>query len=220
MVVALEDAPAGTLSRLSRAGFRRSHGYAYRPSCPDCSACVSIRIPVARFAPDRTQRRILRRNFDLTGVEVAAIATREHYALFKPYVTHRHSDGDMAQMSFADFRAMLENALDETCLIEHRGPDGRLVAAVLADRLADGPSAVYSFFDPAQIQRSLGTYVVLDLVARARADGLPHVYLGYWIEESRKMTYKSRFRPTEILSQGLWRTLAIGADTAQEIQER
>lgn len=219
MVVALDGAPAGTLSRLSRAGFRRSHGYAYRPSCPDCSACVSIRIPVARFMPDRTQRRIQRRNSDLTRIEVAAVATREHYALFKPYVTHRHSDGEMAQMSFGDFRAMIESALDETCLIEHRGPDGRLVAAVLADRLSDGPSAVYSFFDPTQAQRSLGTYVVLDLVARARAEGLPHVYLGYWIEASRKMTYKSRFRPTEILSRGLWRTLTVEDEVSGEMRE-
>lgn len=208
MVVSLDETPAGTFDRLSRTGFRRSHAFAYRPACPGCNACVPIRIPAAAFAPDRTQKRIARRNADLSGEERPAVANREQYAMFKAYVTDRHGDGDMAQMTFSDYRAMIEDAVDATRLIEHRDGGGRLIAAVLADRLADGLSAVYSFFDPSQPRRSLGTHVVLDLIGRAEADGLPFVYLGYWIADSRKMAYKRRFRPAEVMIDGSWRPLA------------
>ena len=208
VVVALDETPAGTFDRLSQTGFRRSHAFAYRPACPGCNACVPMRIPTATFAPDRTQRRILKRNSGLVGAEKPAIAGRENYGLFKAYVTSRHGDGDMAQMTFADFRSMLEDSVDGTRTIEHRDTDGRLTAVALVDRLADGLSAVYSFFDPDQPSRSLGTHVVLDMVLRARAEGLPYVYLGYWIAESRKMAYKSRFRPTEVMTEGSWRPFA------------
>lgn len=204
VVVSLDETPAGTFDRLSRTGFRRSHAFAYRPACPGCNACVPIRIPAATFAPDRTQRRIARRNAGLAGTERPAIASREQYAMFKAYVTDRHGDGDMAQMTFSDFRAMIEDSVDATRVIEHRDDGGRLIAAVLADRLADGLSAVYSFFDPSQPQRSLGTHVVLDLITRAEAEGLPFVYLGYWIAGSRKMAYKSRFKPAEVMVEGSW----------------
>ena len=133
-----------------------------------------------------------------------ANVSREQYAMFKAYVTDRHGDGDMAQMTFGDFRAMIEDSVDATRVIEHRDDEGRLIAAVLADRLADGLSAVYSFFDPSLPQRSLGTHVVLDLIARAEAEGLPFVYLGYWIAGSRKMAYKSRFRLAEVMVEGSW----------------
>lgn len=206
VVVALdEQTPPGVFDRLSRTGFRRSHAFAYRPACPGCTACVPIRIPVSTFAPDRTQRRIFRRNTDLAAGETPAIVNREHYALFKAYVTLRHDDGDMAQMTFGDFRAMIEDSIDATRLVEHRAADGRLIAAALVDRLADGFSAVYSFFDPALPARSLGTHVVLDLIERGRAEGLPYVYLGYWIADSRKMSYKNRFRPSEVMIAGAWR---------------
>ena len=204
MVVSLDETPAGTFDRLSQTGFRRSHAFAYRPACPGCNACVPIRIPAATFAPDRTQRRIARRNAGLAGTERPAIASREQYAMFKAYVTDRHGDGDMAQMTFGDFRAMIEDSVDATRVIEHRDDEGRLIAAVLADRLADGLSAVYSVFDPSLPQRSLGTHVVLDLIARTEAEGLPFVYLGYWIAGSRKRAYKSRFRPAEVMVEGSW----------------
>ena len=207
LVVTLEGVADETFDKLSRTGFRRSHTFAYRPTCPSCTACVPIRVPTARFAPDRTQRRIVRRNADLAAVEHRADATREHYALFKAYVARRHGDGDMAQMSFGDFRSMVEDAIDPTRLIEYRGGDGALVAAVLADRLADGISAVYSFFDPHLESRSLGAFVVLDLIERMRQEGLPFVYLGYWIADSRKMAYKSSYRPAEIMVVGAWRPL-------------
>ncbi len=205
VVVALEETPKGTFDRLSQTGFRRSHAFAYRPACPGCNACVPIRIPASSFLADRTQRRIAKRNADLVSVERPAIASREHYGLFKSYVTDRHGDGDMAQMTFADFRAMIEDSVDGTRTIEHRDAEGRLVAVVLADRLADGLSAVYSFFDASQPRRSLGTQVVLEMIQRARTEGLPFVYLGYWIADSRKMAYKSRFRPAEVMIEGLWR---------------
>ncbi len=193
--------------RLSRAGFRRSHNIAYAPVCPSCSACVPIRIPVARFTPGRTQRKCLRANSLVEGFDVPAHATTEQYALFGHYQAARHGEGDMAAMTFFDYRAMIEDTPIETFVVEFREPDDRLVGACLTDRLADGLSAVYSFFDPALDRRSLGSYSVMWLVEKARSLGLPYVYLGYWVADSRKMAYKARFRPSEILAAGAWREL-------------
>jgi arginine-tRNA-protein transferase len=200
--------------RLSRAGFRRSHNIAYAPVCPSCQSCVPIRIPVADFQPGRTLRRIAQANVALEGFEVPARATAEQFQLFQRYQQLRHGDGDMATMSFYDYRAMVEDTPIETLIVEFREADDRLVGACLTDRLGDGLSAVYSFFAPAEGQsqaaqdrRSLGTYTILWLIARARALGLPYVYLGYWVPESRKMAYKARFRPSEILVGGTWRML-------------
>ena len=203
--------------RLSRAGFRRSHNIAYAPVCPSCTACVPIRIPVARFEPGRNLRRIARDNAAVTGFEAAARATAEQFQLFQRYQQSRHSEGDMAGMSFYDYRAMVEDTPIETMIVEFRDPDERLIGACLTDRLGDGLSAVYSYFAPGLDKRSLGTYAILWLIERARQLGLPHVYLGYWVPESRKMAYKARFTPTEILSRGTWRTLTAaeqdGPDT-------
>jgi len=200
--------------RLSRAGFRRSHNIAYAPVCPNCQACVPIRIPVARFQPDRTLRRVAKANAGLEGFEVPARATAEQYHLFQRYQHTRHGNGDMAGMSFYDYRAMVEDTPIETVVVEFRDPDDRLVGACLTDKLGDGLSAVYSFFAPGLERRSLGTFAILWLVERAKALGLPNVYLGYWVPESRKMAYKSRFRPTEILVGGAWRILT-DADFAE-----
>ena len=193
--------------RLSRAGFRRSHNIAYAPVCPSCQACVPIRIPAALFQPDRGLRRIARLNAQLEGFEVPARATTEQFQLFQRYQHARHGDGDMATMSFYDYRAMVEDTPIDTLMVEFRDPDDRLVGACLADRLGDGLSAVYSFFLPGLEKRSLGTYAILWLVDRARSLNLPYVYLGYWVPESRKMAYKARFRPSEILVGGTWRVL-------------
>ncbi len=194
--------------RLSRAGFRRSHNIAYAPVCPSCQSCIPIRIPVATFQPDRTLRRINKANAELEGYEVQARATTEQYQLFQRYQQARHGDGDMATMSFYDYRAMVEDTPIETSVIEFRDRDDRLVSACLTDRLADGLSAVYSFFAPGMEKRSLGTHAVLWLIDRAKLLGLPYVYLGYWVPESRKMAYKARFRPAEILIGGAWRLLS------------
>ena len=208
VVTEIAGAEADALhDRLSRAGFRRSHNIAYAPVCPGCQACIPIRIPVATFQPDRTLRRIARANAKVEGYDVAARATAEQYQLFQRYQQARHGAGDMATMSFYDYRAMVEDTPVETFIIELRDPDDRMVAACLADRLGDGLSAVYSYFVPGMDQRSLGSFTILWLIARARALGLPYVYLGYWVPESRKMAYKARFRPSEILVAGTWRTL-------------
>ena len=193
--------------RLSRAGFRRSHNIAYAPVCPSCSACVPIRIDCAAFAPDRSHRRVLKANEGLEGFEVPARATAEQFTLFQRYQQARHGEGDMATMSFYDYRAMVEDTPIETMVVELRDVDDRLVGACLADKLGDGLSAVYSFFAPELARRSLGTFTILWLIERARALGLPYIYLGYWVPESRKMAYKARFRPSEILTGGAWRML-------------
>jgi len=193
--------------RLSRAGFRRSHNIAYAPVCPSCQACVPIRIPVKLFQPDRTLRRIARANSGVEGFEVPARATAEQFHLFQRYQSVRHGEGDMATMSFYDYRAMVEDTPIETFMVEFRDPDDSMIGACLTDRLGDGLSAVYSFFIPGVEKRSLGTYTILWLIERARGLGLPYVYLGYWVPESRKMAYKARFRPSEILMGGMWRVL-------------
>jgi arginine-tRNA-protein transferase len=201
------DDAAARFDELSRAGFRRSHGYAYRPACVGCAECVAVRVRVADFQPNRTQRRVLRANDDLTGSFVAARATDEHFRLFGEYQRTRHGDGDMALMTFADYRAMVEETPVDTALREYRDSALALRAVCLVDQLGDGPSAVYSFFDPDLAQRSLGNYMVLDLIAQARAAGQPYVYLGYWIAGSRKMSYKARFRPLQALGPRGWRDL-------------
>ena len=212
---------AGTLhDRLSRAGFRRSHNIAYAPVCPACQACVPIRIPTDTFQPDRTLRKIIKANAALQGYCVPARATAEQFHLFQRYQRARHGDGDMASMSFYDYRAMVEDTPIETFIIEFRDEQDRLVGACLGDTLSDGLSAVYSIFAPELEKRSLGTYAVLWLIERARLSGLPYVYLGYWVPESRKMAYKSRFRPAEVLVSGTWRMLTeaeIAGDTAAEV---
>ena len=198
--------------RLSRAGFRRSHNIAYAPVCPSCQSCIPIRIPVATFQPGNTLRRIARANAQVEAFVVAPRATAEQFQLFQRYQQARHGGGDMATMSFYDYRAMVEDTPVETFLIEFRDPDTRLISTCLTDRLGDGLSAVYSFYAPTLEKRSLGTHAILWLIERARELGLPYVYLGYWVPESRKMAYKARFRPAEVLVSGTWRTLTE-ADT-------
>lgn len=200
-------------NRLSRAGFRRSHNIAYAPVCPGCRGCVPIRIPTATFEPDRSLRRIWKTNAQVEGFDVPARATAEQFQLFQRYQQARHGDGDMAAMGFYDYRAMVEDTPIETFITEFRDPQERLVGACLTDRLNDGLSAVYSFFAPELARQSLGNFAVLWMIERARAQGLPYVYLGYWVAESRKMSYKTRFKPCEILSGGTWRMLT-DADTA------
>ena len=202
--------------RLSRAGFRRSHNIAYAPVCPGCQACVPIRVVSEDFAPDRTQRRILRANADLTISEMPARATAEQFTLFQRYQKTRHADGDMAAMGYYDYRAMIEDTPISTGILEFRDARDRLLGACLTDWLADGLSAVYSFFDTEEDKRSLGTFAVLWLIGRARSLGLPYVYLGYWVPESRKMAYKARFRPSEILMSGAWHRLGDGAEVVTQ----
>ena len=195
---------------LSEAGFRRSLGFAYRPACPGCNACVPVRVPVREFRWGRAWRRVMAANADLAARWAPAKATPEQFQLFNRYQRSRHGDGDMARMDFGDFRTMVEVGAIDSAVAEFRDADGTLVAASLADRMARGFSAVYSFYDPTLSGRSLGSRAILWLVEQAAAEGLDHVYLGYWIADSRKMAYKSRFRPLEGLTRDGWRRLENG----------
>ncbi len=194
---------------LSRAGFRRSHSIAYTPACPGCNACIPVRIVVEGFSPDRTMRKIRKLNADLTPTPAAPRATTEQYRLFSGYQEQRHSGGDMALMGFYDYRSMVEDSPINTYLVEFRHPSLGLSAVCLVDRMSDGLSAVYSFFSPELRDRSLGTFIVTWLVEEARKQNLPYVYLGYWIAESRKMSYKARFKPLEAFGPEGWRPLDL-----------
>jgi len=189
---------------LSRAGFRRSHRFAYRPACRSCSSCVPVRIAVDRFTHTRSTRRIRNTNRDLSGYLIAARATPEQFRLFSAYQRSRHSDSDMASMSYGDYRGMVEDTPVRTAIAEFRDSSGELVAASLIDLLDDGVSAVYSFYDPQLPRRSLGTWSILWLVEQCRRHGQPFVYLGYWISDSPKMAYKARFPALERLFGGAW----------------
>lgn len=198
---------ASLYEKLSRAGFRRSHGLAYRPACPGCNACVPVRIVAGEFEATRSFRRVFKANEDLTADETDALATVEQYRLFSTYQHRRHEGGDMSGMSFNDYRAMIEDTPVTTRTVEFRDRDGDMVAVMLMDRMEDSLSAVYSFFDARQERRSLGTYMILCMVEEARRLGLPYVYLGYWIDGSKKMAYKTRFRPLEALGADGWKVL-------------
>ena len=193
---------------LSRAGFRRSHHFAYRPACRGCSSCVPVRIAVDDFTHTRSTRRVRKTNLDLSGRFVPARAAPEQYRLFSAYQRSRHSDSDMASMTYIDFRGMVEASPVQTAIAEFRDTSGSLVAASLIDLLDDGFSAVYNFYDPRQPGRSLGIWSILWLVEQCRRRGLPYVYLGYWIADSPKMAYKARFTALEHLIAGTWTALS------------
>lgn len=194
---------------LSQGGFRRSQTIAYRPACDGCRACISTRVIVGEFEQTKAFRRNWRDNGDLIGEVLPNEPTSEQYSLFRRYLDSRHSDGGMVDMTVLDYAMMVEDSHVDTRIIEYRrrGPDsgftgrgvGELVAVGLTDVLSDGLSMVYSFYDPAEAHRGLGTFMILDHIHRARKLGLPHVYLGYWVEGSEKMAYKARFRPQERL---------------------
>ncbi len=199
---------------LTQGGFRRSQTIAYRPACDACRACVSVRVLVDEFKPSDNLKRVLKNNADLIGNELPNRPSSEQYALFRRYVDARHADGGMADMSVLDYSMMVEDSHVDTQLIEYRrrGIDsgitgrgeGNLIAVSLMDVMSDGLSMVYSFYDPDHQARGLGTYMILDHIRRAKAMGLPYLYLGYWVEGSKKMGYKARFTPQERLSAHGW----------------
>lgn len=201
------------LDQLTRAGFRRSQNFLYRPACPHCRACIPVRICVDGFDWSRRWRKLWHRNADLAAGERSALATDEQYALFRRYIEDRHDEGGMAAMRWPDYREMVEQAPASTMLVELRDQGGDLVGVSLTDRMGSGLSGVYKFFDPSQPRRSLGSFLILWHVERARSLGLPYVYLGYWIKECRKMAYKDQFRPLERLDRHGWRRID---DTSEE----
>ena len=202
---------------LSKQGFRRSQNVLYRPSCADCSACLSARIRVADFKPTKSQRRILRRNRGLRRKATSPWATEDQYGLFREYLDSRHADGGMADMDIFEFAAMIEETPVRSRVVEYSRSEqdyaadpteGNALAAVcLTDVLDDGLSMVYSFYAPDFARRSLGTYIILDHIEIARAAGLPFVYLGYWVPGSPKMGYKAGFEALEIYKGGQWQPI-------------
>jgi arginine-tRNA-protein transferase len=198
---------------LTQGGFRRSQNIAYRPACEGCSACVSARLPVGDYVFSRSERRTLARNAGSRRHIVEAEATREQFDLLRRYLLSRHAGGGMADMTWSDYVAMVEDTAVRTHLVEYRttpddGGPGALIACALVDRLCDGLSLVYSFFDPSTARDSPGSFMILDHLVQASALRLPYVYLGYWVRGSRKMDYKARFSPLEILDPGGWRLLS------------
>ncbi|MFL5294834.1 MAG: arginyltransferase [Phenylobacterium sp.] len=208
---------------LTQVGFRRSQNIAYRPACEACTACVSARLPAADYVFSRSERKALARNEDLERHLVEAEATMEQFDLLRRYLTARHADGGMAEMTWPDYVAMVEDTAVRTHIIEYRtrpkdgaaaGRIGDLVACALVDLMNDGLSLVYSFYDPTQSRRSLGSFVILDHVIQACLTSLPYVYLGYWVRGSEKMDYKARFSPIELLKPEGWTLVAGGPANA------
>ena len=205
---------SGLNDTLTQSGFRRSQTIAYRPACEECRACVSVRVKVRDFGPSRNMRRVLEDNADLIGHVRTPEPTSEQYSLFRAYLDSRHSDGGMADMSVLDYSMMIEDSHVDTRIVEYRRRnidsfltgrgEGPLMGVCLSDILVDGLSMVYSFYDVGEQERSLGTFMILEHIERARKLGLPHVYLGYRVEGSRKMAYKARYLPQERLGMNGW----------------
>ena len=193
-------------------GFRRSHLAAYRPACPGCRACVSARVCADAFVPSRSLRRVIARNAGVALNVLPALARPDHYALFRRYLAARHPDGTMAAMGREGYGALVEESAVETRLAEFRSPGGRLYGVCVFDLVADGLSAVYSFYEPTRVKDSPGSYMILRLVGEARTRALPYLYLGYWIDGCDKMDYKARFRPLEVHGPQGWTILDARPD--------
>lgn len=205
---------------LSRIGFRRSQAVAYRPSCADCAACVSVRVLTQAFEPNATQRKLLKRFGALEVSPCRPWSTEEQFELLRTYLKARHARGGMIGMDEIDYSDMVELSPVDSYVVEYREPSengrpGRLVGACLTDRQSDGLSMIYSFFDAAQA--GLGTFIILDHILKAAEAGVPHVYLGYWVSGSKRMEYKARFRPMERLTPGGW-TLLTDDDVAESLR--
>ena len=208
------DKPNIIIDNLLRDGFRRSQNIAYMPYCEDCSACVSVRVLAREFSPTKSQKRVFRKNRDLVARRLEPHTTVEQYAIFRAYIDARHESGGMADMSVLDYSMMVEDSIIDTVITEYRlRPEGALegefekwplMAVALSDHLGDGISMVYSFFDPDAADRSLGTYMILEQIEYTKLMSLPYIYLGYWIAQSDKMKYKTRFKPQEHLTMAGW----------------
>ena len=192
-----------TYSHLSTMGFRRSGQYIYAPRCASCKSCIPVRVPVESFASTRSQKRCLKRNVDISAKIEPNIKLDEHYELYQKYIDTRHSDGDMYPATMTQYRDFIGKPWDCTRFIEFR-LDKKLVACAVSDWLDDGLSAIYTYYDPDLSARSLGTFAILKQIEMAREQALDYLYLGYWIRDSAKMTYKSKFRPSELYIENRW----------------
>ncbi|MCA1749646.1 MAG: arginyltransferase [Sphingomonadales bacterium] len=214
---------------LGRIGFRRSQSVAYRPSCVDCQACISVRVLAREFRPNATQRRLMRRNEDIIVSACEPWTTEEQFALLRRYLATRHPGGGMNDMDENDFAEMVEQTPVDSYLVEYREPGsgdgrpGRLIGACLTDRQSDGLSMIYSFFDAEHPGRDgLGNFIILDHIVRAAKADLSHVYLGYWVKDAPRMQYKIRYKPLEKLTPNGWRRFDPKAEqrAAREKQVR
>ncbi|MBU2993651.1 arginyltransferase [Octadecabacter sp. 1_MG-2023] len=225
LFTALQGSGADALNNsLSKQGFRRSQNVLYRPSCSECSACLSARIRISDFAPSKSQKRVSKRNSALERSASSPWATEAQYTLFSSYLETRHASGGMADMDLFEFAAMVEETPIRTRLIEYKDPaapaDDRyesLRAVCLTDILDDGLSMVYSFFAPEMMKNSLGTYLILDHIKIAQELGLPYIYLGYWVPGSEKMGYKANFKGVEVFRRGEWEPLQDPDDYSNEL---
>lgn len=193
-----------TYSQLSELGFRRSGGHVYRPHCDKCSACQSIRIPVQQFKPSKSQKRLINKNQDLHIIRKAPAMQHEYFDLYNRYINERHSDGDMYPPSTEQFYQFLVDGSLDSWFYEFRDTHNRLIAVAVTDHLHHDMSALYTFYDPEEQHRSLGTFAILWQISEARRRNMNFVYLGYWVKECQKMSYKTSFNPLEMLIDGHW----------------
>ena len=191
------------LTLLSQIGFRRSGSYIYRPNCQTCQKCIAVRIPVDQFSSTRSMRRVARRNRDLTAEWITSIDNDECFGLYSRYIEMRHSDGDMYPATRDQYRSFLIDGLSTARYVGFR-LEGKLVAIAVMDQLEDGFSAVYTFFCPEMPELSLGRYAILWQIEHCRSVKLPFLYLGYWIKDCEKMSYKTQFRPVELFVRDRW----------------
>jgi len=190
------DMDMGTYNDLIQHGFRRSGGYIYRPHCPNCQECISVRIPVKQHQLSRNEQRVIRRNSDVNISSIQGKFREEHFDLYRRYINHRHNEGSMANPSKADYHRFLICDWTETLFFEFR-KHRQLIAVAVSDVMSTGLSAVYTFFDPDYESRSLGHFAILEQIKEAQTRDLEFLYLGYWIKECNKMSYKRRYRPLE-----------------------
>jgi len=197
------DMDVATYNELIQFGFRRSGGYLYRPHCPDCQECISIRVPVREFAFSRNDKRSLRKNNDLVIQQLDGKFVEEHFELYKRYINSRHIGGSMENPTRSDYRRFLICDWTDTTFLEFR-QGKKLLAVAVTDTTSSGHSAVYTFFDPSYQNRSLGHYAILKQIELTIENALPYLYLGYWIKDCDKMKYKSRYKPSEGFINDAW----------------
>ncbi len=190
-------------TQLSRFGFRRSGNHFYRPHCNHCKACIPIRLPVESFRSSRSQRRVMKRNAGVNYQIMAPDFHEDHYLLYEKYICERHRDGDMYPPSREQYRSFLVEGHASTRFVEF-SIEGRLYAVAVVDVLIDGISAIYTFFDPELEKLSPGTFAVLWQLQYASEQKLPYIYLGYFIKNCQKMSYKNQFHPFEALINDQW----------------
>lgn len=188
---------------LSQQGFRRSGSFLYRPQCPSCSACIPVRVKVEEFKPGRSDRRCINANRDIKVIPRAAKYNAEHYALYSQYLQKRHPEGGMEDQGPEAYEQFFISDWADTVFYEFRLGD-QLLAVTVTDRLEDGLSAMYCFYDQRHAKRSLGTYSILWQIQHARNQGLEWLYLGYWVDGCRKMQYKERYQPAEYFINSSW----------------